>query len=553
MTPSVWAPVPDRVALALGDERLPMEPGERGWWHSQIDLEPGTDYGFSLDGGPALPDPRSRHQPAGVHGPSRVVSLTPPADFPGFDLETALLYELHIGTFSPEGTFAGAIGHLDHLVDLGVTALSVMPVNQFSGRHGWGYDGVALYAVHQPYGGPAGFREFVDECHRRGLGVVLDVVYNHLGPEGNYLPRFGPYFTPAYATPWGDAVNLDGPGSDEVRRFFFDNARMWLGEYGVDGLRLDAVHAFLDRSALHFLEEIAVRVDELARQAGRHLHVIAESDLNDPRLVWPRDRGGFGLAATWSDDFHHALHSVLTGETDGYYADFGSLDDVATALTDGYVYGGRYSAHRHRRHGRSAEGVPATRFLGYLQNHDQVGNRARGERIGHLVSSGRAEIGAALVMTAPFIPMLFQGEEWDVSSPFPYFSDHDDPDLARAVREGRRSEFAGFGWEPDDIPDPQDPSTFAAARLDWEERERPGHRCRLDWYRRLIELRRFTPDLNRPDPITTETDEGAGTLVLRRGRIAVAVNLSAARRHLGVNGVDVELGPETVAIMGLLA
>jgi maltooligosyltrehalose trehalohydrolase len=553
MKPSVWAPFPDRVQLAIGDDRISMEPGDRGWWHTDLDLEPGTDYGFVLDGGPSLPDPRSRHQPAGVHGPSRVVDVDAPEPFAGFDLETAVLYEMHIGTFSPEGTFSGAVGHLDHLIELGVTAVSVMPVNQFSGRHGWGYDGVDLFAVHDPYGGPAGFRHFVDECHRRGLGVILDVVYNHLGPEGNYLGQFGPYFTHAYSTPWGDAVNLDGPGSDEVRQFILDNARMWLGDYGVDGLRLDAVHAFIDRSAVHILEEIAVEVDQLAQESGRRLHAIAESDLNDPRLVWTRERGGYGLAATWSDGFHHALHAVLTGETDGYYSDFGSLEHLATALTDTYVYGGRYSPHRKRRHGRPAGDVPATRFLGYIQNHDQVGNRARGRRIGHLVPAGRADIAAALVLTAPFVPMLFQGEEWDASAPFPYFSDHEDPDLARAVREGRRAEFSAFGWEPDEIPDPQDSATFEKARLDWDERDGAGHRDRLVWYRSLIELRRNTADLNLPAEIAVEVHETAATVIVRRGRIVVAVNLSDEHRSLNVDGTEIELGPETVAILGMLS
>jgi maltooligosyltrehalose trehalohydrolase len=553
MKPSVWAPFPDRVQLALGDDRSIMEPGDRGWWHADVHLEPGTDYGFVLDGGPPLPDPRSRYQPAGVHGPSRVVDLDAPEPFDGFDLETAVLYEMHIGTFSPEGTFSGAVSHLDHLVELGVTAVSVMPVNQFSGRHGWGYDGVDLFAVHDPYGGPSGFRHFVDECHRRGLGVILDVVYNHLGPEGNYLGQFGPYFTHAYSTPWGDAVNLDGPGSDEVRQFILDNAYMWLGDYGVDGLRLDAVHAFIDRSAVHILEEIAIEVDQLAQQTGRRLHAIAESDLNDPRLVWPRERGGYGLAATWSDDFHHALHAVLTGEADGYYSDFGSLEHLASALADNYVYGGRYSPHRDRRHGRPADDVAATRFLGYIQNHDQVGNRARGRRIGHLVSAGRAELAAALVLTAPFVPMLFQGEEWNASAPFPYFSDHEDPDLARAVREGRRAEFAAFGWEPDEIPDPQDPATFQKARLEWDERNDAGHRERLDWYRSLIDLRRNTADLNLPSEVAVEVDETAATVILRRGKIVVAVNLSARRRSLDVYGTEIELGPETAAILGMLS
>jgi maltooligosyltrehalose trehalohydrolase len=554
MRPAVWAPFADHVDLCLGDDRMAMVPDDRDWWRRDLDLAPGTDYAFALDGGPPLPDPRSRHQPSGVHGPSRVVAGFEPPAGPGFDLAGAVLYEMHIGTFSPEGTFAGAVDRLDHLVELGVDAVTVMPVNQFSGHHGWGYDGVDLYAVHDPYGGPEGLRQFIHECHHRGLGVVLDVVYNHLGPEGNYLGRFGPYFTDVYETPWGDAVNLDGPGSDEVRRFFIDNALMWLGEYGVDGLRIDAVHAFVDRSAVHFLEELAIRVAELEEATQRPLNLIAESDLNDPRLVWSRDRGGYGLDATWSDDFHHALHALLTGERDGYYADFGSIEDVATALTSVYVYDGRYSPHRRRSHGRPVEDVPGTRFLGYLQNHDQVGNRARGERIGHLIDSARLAIGAALVMTAPFVPRVFQGEEWNASTPFPFFSDHGDPAVAEAVRTGRRREFAAFGWSPDEIPDPQDPATFQSAKLDWAERDDPGHRELLGWYRSLIDLRRHAPDLTdgRLDRVDVEVHEERETLVMRRGRMVVGVNVSEHPRKLELPNHAVDLGPLSVLITELI-
>lgn len=556
MTVSVWAPYPERVELVFGEERVDMSRDDSDWWHAPTDLQPGTDYGFSLDGGPALPDPRSRHQPEGIHGLSRVVARSRPADhrWHGFDLSAAVIYELHIGTFTEDGTFAAAAKQLDHLVDLGVTVVEVMPVNQFSGRHGWGYDGVGLYAVHQPYGGPQGFRDFVSECHEKGLGVMLDVVYNHLGPVGNYLGRFGPYFTDTYRTPWGEAVNLDGPGSDEVRDYFIENALMWLGDYGVDGLRVDAVHAFFDRSAIHFLEELSGRVKALERRMGRPLWVIAESDLNDPRLVWSRERGGYEMDAAWSDDFHHSLHTMLTGEQDGYYRDFGSLDDLATALGSVYVYDGRYSRARRRRHGRPVEGLAGTRFLGYLQNHDQVGNRARGERIGHLVDEARLYIGSALVFTAPFIPMIFQGEEWAAGSPFPYFSDHEDPDLAEAVKEGRREEFASFGWEPAEIPDPQDPDTFRSAKLDWDELDRSPHREVLEWYRQLIELRHTTADLNdgRLERVTVDYDEADSTLVMERGSIVVAVNFSEAPRTVQVPSHTLDLAPVTVTILELL-
>ena len=568
MRPEVWAPFADRVDLVTADGRSPMRRDADDWWRADVELDAGTDYGFSLDGGKGLPDPRSRHQPEGVHGPSRVVELDPPEAGKGFDLATAVIYELHIGTFTPAGTFAGAEEGLDHLVDLGVDVVEVMPVNQFPGAHGWGYDGVDLYAVHDAYGGPDGFRTFVEACHRRGLGVILDVVYNHLGPDGNHLGRFGPYFTDVYETPWGDAVNLDGRGSDEVRRFFVDNALMWLRDYGVDGLRVDAVHAFVDRSAVHFLEQLAAEVADLEAETGRRLHVIAESDLNDPRLLWSRDRGGYGLDASWSDDFHHALHAALTGETDGYYADFGSLADVAEALRSVYVYAGRHSRFRGRRHGRPVDALAGTRFLGYIQNHDQVGNRAQGQRIAHLAGPDLQRIGAALVLTSPFVPMLFQGEEWAASTPFPYFSDHQDPELGAAVREGRRAEFAAFGWDPAEIPDPQDPTTFQSAVLDWSELDADPHRGMRDWYRDLIALRRATPDLTdgRLDRVSVEADDDRHTIVVNRGSIVVAANPSADTRsvpippgaspvltsgehHLGHDAID--LGPHAVAILRL--
>jgi maltooligosyltrehalose trehalohydrolase len=543
----VWAPFAERVELVLGEDRRAMareeSPGTgaaAGWWAIEAeDVEVGTDYAFSLDGAPPRPDPRSRWQPAGVHGPSRVPEPVRVAGgWRGFHLPSAILYELHIGTFTEEGTFDAAIPRLDHVVELGATAVSLMPVNAFPGTRGWGYDGVALYAVHEPYGGPAGLRRFVEACHARGLGAILDVVYNHLGPSGNYLGEFGPYFTDRYPTPWGPAVNLDGWGSDEVRRFFLDNALMWLRDYGLDGLRLDAVHAILDTSAVHLLEELAVEVEALAARVGRPLWLIPESDLNDPRLLWSRERGGFGLHAQWSDDFHHALHAALTGERDGYYADFGSLRDVATALTHGYVYAGRHSRHRGRRHGRPPDGLSGHRFLGYIQTHDQVGNRARGERIGHLVGADLQKVAAALVLASPFVPMIFQGEEWAASSPFQYFTDHADPELGAAVREGRRGEFAAFGWDPGRLPDPQATATFQRSRLRWDERSRHPHREVEAWYRELIALRRSLADLQagRLDAVVVETDEAARTVVVRRGRVVVCCNL-------GTEGRTVAAGP----------
>lgn len=527
----VWAPIPGEVAVVVNGQRHLMTRRADGWWEATVaSAGPGSDYGFVLDDEGPFPDPRSPWQPRGVHGLSRLVDhdafAWSDAGFRARPLAEAVVYELHIGTFTPEGTFDAAIARLDHLVELGITHVELMPVNEFNGDHGWGYDGVDLFAPHHAYGGPDGLKRLVNACHARGLAVLLDVVYNHLGPAGNYLGRFAPYFTPRYHTPWGPAVNFDGADSDEVRAFFGDNARQWLRDYHFDGLRLDAVHAFLDTRAVPFLEELGGAVRRLAAELGRPLVLIPESDLNDPRLLWPPERGGFGLDAQWSDDFHHALHAALTGERAGYYADFGPLADLARALANAYVYDDRYSIHRRRRHGRPHDGLSGHRFLGYAQNHDQIGNRARGERLSQLVGPGRLKLAAALVFTAPFVPLLFQGEEWGARTPFLYFTAHPEPDLARAVREGRRREFAAFGWKPEDIPDPQDPGTFARSKLDWSELAQPSHAALLDWHRRLIQLRRREPDLadGRLDRVRTRFDEARRWLVVERGRMVVACN-----------------------------
>jgi maltooligosyltrehalose trehalohydrolase len=530
----LWAPKATTVEIALTNRRIPMMLCAGGWWIVDVPAAgPETEYSFILDNSPPLPDPRSACQPQGVHGPSRVIdhqafAWTDERWQPG-PLSSAMLYELHIGTFTPAGTFEAAIEHLDHLVELGITHVELMPVAEFSGIRGWGYDGVDLYAPHHGYGGPEGLKRLVNAAHSKGLAVLLDVVYNHLGPAGNYLERFGSYFTNRHHTPWGQAVNLDGLGSDKVRRFFCDNALMWLRDYHMDGLRLDAVHALIDTSAVHFLEQLAAEVHTLEAQLGRHLVLIAESDLNDPRVVRPSEIGGYGLAAQWSDDFHHALHTVLTGERAGYYGDFGTLADLAQALTNAFVYDGRYSRFRDRRHGRPATSLSGHRFFSYLQNHDQIGNRAKGERSSHLVSPGRLKIAAALVLTSPFVPLLFHGEEWGASTPFQYFTDHEDPELGRAVREGRRSEFAAFGWSAEEVPDPQDPATFARSRLDWRELAHEPHASILDWHRRLIRLRRQLPALadGRMDQVHVRFDEDEHWLVLERGPVTVACNLAS--------------------------
>jgi maltooligosyltrehalose trehalohydrolase len=521
----LWAPQARRVRL---DSGAGLTPAEGGWWE-RPDLPPGTDYGFVLDDDESvLPDPRSRRQPDGIHGLSRTVSLDTPQDFTPKPLEHSTIYELHVGTFTDEGTFDGAIERLAYLKDLGVDVVEVMPVNAFPGRHGWGYDGVDLYAVHEPYGGPEGFRRFVDAAHAHGLAVVLDVVYNHLGPSGNYLGRFGPYFTEKYRTPWGPAVNYDDAGSDEVRAFVVDNALMWLDGYGCDGLRLDAVHAIHDQSATHLLQEIAT--------AAAPRWVIAESDLNDPRVVMPRDRGGWGCTAQWSDDLHHALHAALTGERSGYYGDFGAAGQVAKALRGAFVYDGQHSAYRQRRHGRPVpEGVEATRFLGYAQTHDQVGNRAAGERLSQLLPKNLLKVAAALVLTGPFVPMLFMGEEWGATTPWQYFTDHEDAALAEAVRKGRREEFRAFGW--DDVPDPQDPETFRRSVLRWEEAQGDL----LDWHRALLALRRDHP----PSGAFAEASVEGPVLTMRRDGLTVVADLSGGR--VDARG-DVLLADESVAI-----
>jgi maltooligosyltrehalose trehalohydrolase len=544
----VWAPRANTVAVLIGDASHPMQPAEAGWWTVEVkNAGPDTDYFFIVDSGTPVPDPRSPYQPKGVHGPSRVVDH---AAFRWTDskwrpvpLSSAIVYELHTGTFTSGGTFTSAIECLDHLVELGITHVELMPVNEFSGGWGWGYDGVDLYAPYHRYGTPDELKELVNACHARGLTVLLDVVYNHLGPVGNYLARSGPYFTDAYRTPWGSAVNLDHAGSHEVRRFLVDNALMWLRDYHFDGLRLDAIHAFYDRSAIHFLEFLSSEVDALGSELGRDLVLIAESDLNDPRVVTGRDAHGLGMDAQWSDDFHHALHAVLTGESKGYYEDFGSLEQLAKSLKQAFVYDGIYSKHRDRLHGRRVAGVSGHRFLGYAQTHDQVGNRARGERLSQIVSPGRQKIAAALVLTSPFVPMLFQGEEFGASTPFQYFTQHEDPEMSRNVSEGRCNEFAAFGWLPHTIPDPQDPATFYRSKLRWEELTEEPHSTMLGWYKRLIALRRSTAALadGRMEAVEVRFDERARWFVMKRSNVEVLCNLAADRQPVPISNTPVNV------------
>ncbi len=508
--------------------------------HHVADWEPaeGTDYEVSLDGGEPLPDPRSSSQPRGVVGPSRVVDHAgfawTDSAWTGIDWPPNAIYEMHIGTFTVEGTFDAAEARLDHLVRLGVDVVELMPVAEFPGRWGWGYDGVHLWAPHSTYGGPEGLKRFVDGAHRRGLAVLLDVVYNHLGPIGNRLGEFGPFFTDVYATPWGEAVNLDGPGSDGARAHICDNARMWVRDYHLDGLRLDAVHAFLDTSATHLLEELASEVQAEARALGRSVALIAESDQNDPRIVTGTPAGGFGLDAVWSDDFHHALHVLLTGERSGYYADFGSVGDLAAAWESNWTFAGQYSPARDRRHGRPAGHIDPSRFIVFLQNHDQVGNRAWGDRISSQAGLEAQRVGAAVTLLAPQVPLIFQGEEWGALSPFPYFTDHDDPELAAAVTKGRQREFAAFGWDPAQVANPQDESTFRSASLDWQEMHREPHAAMLDWYSGLLRMRREIPAAG-PNQATAVAGAEASRVELHRPGVVV-------RADFGIRQVEVERG-----------
>jgi len=540
---SVWAPRALAASVKLGRDIYPLHrvddlpPGDE-WWCGEIPgAHAGMDYKFILNDTIEVPDPRSPWQPDGVHGPSRIVDHGAfhwtDAEFRPQLLAEAIVYELHIGTFTPDGTFESAIDRLEHLVDLGITHVEIMPVAEFPGGRGWGYDGVDLYAPHHAYGGPAGLKHLVNACHGKGLAVILDVVYNHLGPAGNYLNQFGPYFTDRYRTPWGAAMNFDGAGSLEVRRFVCDNAILWLRDYHIDGLRLDAIHAIFDTSAVHILEQIACEVEGLRAESGRDLVLIAESDLNDPRIIRPRDAGGYGLDAQWSDDFHHALHVALTHETSGYYVDFGGLPDVARALENGFVYDGRYSVFRRRMHGRPLDNLPRTHLLGYMQTHDQIGNRARGERSSHLMNTARLKIAAALVFTSPFVPMLFEGEEWGASTPFQYFTDHEDPDLAEAVSKGRRKEFEAFGYPVEEFADPQSIDTFLRSKLDYAEMERASHREILEWHRDLIRLRRecLTSTEGKLDVRFSVIEKW---IVVLHGPLITACNLSAGQQRISM-------------------
>jgi maltooligosyltrehalose trehalohydrolase len=531
----VWAPKPERVRLDVDGQAHAMTRSGDGWWHANVDAAPDARYGYLLDDDSTVfPDPRSPRQPDGVHDRSQLwdpaAATWTDADWRGRSVEGAVIYELHLGTFTEAGTFDAAIEKLDYLVDLGVDFVELMPVNSFAGTHGWGYDGVLWYSVHEPYGGPDGLVRFVDACHARELGVLIDAVFNHLGPSGNYLPKFGPYLSSG-SNPWGEGINIADAGSDEVRRYIIGCALRWMRDFHADGLRLDAVHALVDTTAIDILEEMATETDWLATQLGRPLSLIAESDLNDPRLITTRDRGGYGLTAQWADDIHHAIHTAVSGERQGYYADFGSLATLAQTLRHGFFHAATYSSFRQRRHGRpldTAE-IAGTRLVAYTCTHDQVGNRAIGDRPSQNLSGGQLAIKAALALGTPFTAMLFMGEEYGAGTPFQFFSSHPEPELARATAEGRKAEFAEHGWDADEIPDPQDPQTFLRSKLNWDEVDAGEHARVHRLYRDLIALRRNDPDMVDPwlGHLTVDYDEDTRWIAVSRGRLRIVCNLGA--------------------------
>ena len=531
MSFDLWAPRPSAVRLML-DGQIHEMTRDGEWWHSAVESRPGQRYGFLLDDrDDPLPDPRSRRQPEGVHALSQVQDLSFPwtdAQWTGRQLAGSVIYELHLGTFTPEGTLDAAIERLPHLVDLGVDLVELLPVNAFNGTWNWGYDGVLWYAVAEPYGGPEAYQRFVDACHAAGLGVIQDVVYNHLGPSGNYLPLYAPYLHDASANTWGSSLDLS---RREVRDYIIENALMWLRDFHVDGLRLDAVHALVDDSDTHLLEELAERVDALSAHLRRPLTLIAESDLNDPKLITPREAGGYGLHAQWSDDYHHAVHVALTGETSGYYADFEPIAALAKTATRGFFHDGTWSSFRDRAHGSPVPPeTPTWRLVAYAQDHDQIGNRATGDRLSATLDEDLLAVAALLALAGPFTPMLFMGEEWGASTPWQFFTSHPEPELGEATAKGRIAEFERMGWDPAVVPDPQDPETFHRSKLVWDELADGRHARLLALHRELIALRRREPELTDPRfaQLSAEFSDDPRWIRIRRGALVIVVNLGDA-------------------------
>lgn len=543
---TVWAPFPDSVALKIVspyEKIIPMERDSRGYWKTVIeDALQHITYYYRLDDEKDRPDPASHYQPKGVHGPSQVIDHTfiwEDEHWKGIDMAAMIIYEIHVGTFTPDGTFAAIIPRLDDLKAVGINALEIMPVAQFPGDRNWGYDGVHPYAVQNSYGGPEGFKRLVNECHKKGISVVLDVVYNHVGPEGNYLGDFGPYFTDKYKTPWGNAINFDDKYSHEVRNFFIENAIHWFMYYHVDALRLDAIHAIFDMGSKHFLCELSERVEEFSQKKGRKFYLIAESDLNDSRVVIPRQYGGHGIDGVWCDDFHHSLHTLLTGENRGYYLDFGRIAHMVKSLKEGFVYSGEYSQFREKYYGNSSKDIPAKQMIVFSQNHDQTGNRMLGERLSALVSFEAMKLAAGAVLLSPYIPLLFMGEEYGEDAPFLYFVSHCDPALIEAVRQGRKREFSEFKWQGEP-PDPQNRETFLKSKIDWQKRNEGNHKILLTFYKHLITLRKITPALSTLDKESLHADslEKEKAVLVRRWKASNHVFLI-----FNFNRADVKITP----------
>lgn len=541
----VWAPTPASVHINVDGVIHQMTHATDNWWRADVECRPDARYGFVVDGD-TLPDPRSPRQPDGVHELSQLHTLDESgwtdAQWTGRQLAGSSVYELHVGTFTVEGTFDAAISRLDYLTDLGIGFVELMPVNGFNGTHNWGYDGVLWYTVHEAYGGPDGLQRLVNAAHERGLGVILDVVYNHLGPSGNYLERFGPYVTDGTHT-WGRTINVGDQQSAEVREYIIDNALRWMHDFHIDGLRLDAVHALADHTGTHILEELAVRTETLSAHVGRPLTLIAESDLNDSTLITPRAAGGFGLNAQWDDDIHHAIHTAVSGERQGYYADFGSMETLANTLRQGFFHAGTFSSFRGRNHGRPIDIArqPASSLLAYTCTHDQVGNRAIGDRPSAYLTPGQLAIKAALVLLSPYTPMLFMGEEWGASTPFQFFTSHPEPELGAATARGRKAEFAAHGWDTADIPDPQDPQTFLRSKLNWNERVAEPHGRILACYRDLIALRKSRSELTDPwlGHLHVDYDEDGRWITLRRGPLQIVCNLGTDAADVPAGGIPV--------------
>ncbi|MGZ5477067.1 MAG: malto-oligosyltrehalose trehalohydrolase [Thermoanaerobaculia bacterium] len=539
----VWAPNLDGVELhivAPEDRRVALQKNADGYHQAIVDRCPaGTRYFFVLDGRERA-DPASRLQTDSVHGPSEVVGRAfawSDSGWTGLPLEQYVIYEMHVGTFTREGTFDAAIGHLHDLQDLGITAVELLPIGQFPGGRNWGYDGVYVGAAQNSYGGPLGLKRFVGACHARGLAVLLDVVYNHLGPEGNYLSEYGPYFTDRYRTPWGLAVNLDGPHSDHVRWFFIHNALQWIDEFHIDGLRVDAVHAIVDHTAEPFLQDLTTAVRTRAQQLGRRVYTIAETDLNDPRVIVPAEQLGLGFDSQWNDDYHHSLHTLLTGERDGYYAGYGKASDLARVIKNGYLYVGQHSVYRGRKYGAKPQTTDGSKFVVFAQNHDQVGNRMAGDRLSTIVSPRKLRLAAAAIVLSPFIPMLFMGEEYGETAPWQYFTSHADADLIEAVRKGRLEEFDDFEWKGQP-PDPHDVETFNRSKLNRDLLKREEHASLRRLYKELLRLRRETPSLHNLDlaAIEVHADDDRRVIVTVRGDVIVAFNFSGHEQTVEVAG-----------------